>query len=139
MATMFIADPDVHLSNTLSDLAQHYGHQVVSVYSGRDLLTYLNDTPVDLCAVEVLLPDGDGLEIIPELRRSHPQVKIIAMCEGGIFGHDAAPLFLRMAQSLGADCTLAKPFVTQEFLRIAHELLDGRFQTQSVHLNLHSP
>lgn len=130
---MLIADPDVSLSNTLSTLAQRYGHRVVSVDNGRDLLAQIDGTAADLCAVEILLPDGDGLEVIPEIRRSYPQVKIIAMCEGGIFGRDAAPLFLRMAQSLGADRTLAKPFVLVEFLKAVHELLGVTFRSQPYH------
>jgi FixJ family two-component response regulator len=52
-------------------------------------------------------PGKDGLELIGELMKNFPQVKIIAMSGGG---YNGVLSVLQMAQHLGAKDILAKPF-----------------------------
>ncbi len=107
----------------LSQLALRHGHQAVTVDNGHALLDQLAQTPAELCAIEILLPELDGLEVIPAIRRRYPDTKILAMCSGGIFGQGTAAAFLQMAQFLGVHGTLVKPFALPEFMSLAHELL----------------
>lgn len=122
VATLLIADEDRGLVEVLSQLAQRHDYRVVNVDNGRALLDQLAQTPAELCAIELLLPELDGLEVIPLIRRHYPDTKILAMCGGGIFGPGAAAAFLQMAQFLGAHGTLVKPFALPEFLSLVHDL-----------------
>ena len=67
------------------------------------------------------MPDMDGLEVITELRRSHPDVKIIAISGGGSL---APGPYLRSAKILGADRTISKPFNNEEILSAVAELAE---------------
>jgi CheY-like chemotaxis protein len=66
---------------------------------------------VDLILVDILMPDMDGLQLIPLLRETRPACKIIAM-SGGLGERD----YLDTAKRLGANDTLKKPFSPQDLL-----------------------
>jgi len=57
------------------------------------------------------MPEKDGIEIITELRRTRPGVRILAISGGGRIGNTD---FLRIAERLGAAGAVAKPFDPDE-------------------------
>ena len=63
---------------------------------------------MDLILVDLLMPDMDGLELIPNLRKTRPTSKIIAI-SGGTGQWD----YLDASRYLGAHATLKKPFSLQ--------------------------
>ena len=65
----------------------------------------------DAAVVDILMPDRDGLNFILEIRKTRPDLRIVAISGGGRLG--AGPL-LRMADGLGADATLVKPFSSSD-------------------------
>ena len=81
--------------------------------NGREALQRVALTPYDLVITDILMPEQDGLEVIKELRRAFPTVKIIAISGGGLFDKASA---LKCATLLGAHRTLAKPFGPEELL-----------------------
>ena len=69
---------------------------------------------------DILMPEKDGLETITQSRKTHPQLKIIAMSGGGRHvGTDA----LVDASSLGAHQTLEKPFEPEQLVKILLSLI----------------
>jgi DNA-binding response OmpR family regulator len=69
---------------------------------------------------DILMPEQEGFETIRELRRDFPTTGIIAMSGGGQIGSDN---LLVIAERLGAQRALQKPFGLQELLDAVHELL----------------
>ena len=68
---------------------------------------------IDLVISDVIMPEKEGLEVIRELKRDYPAIKIIAISGGGHIG----PVdYLEMAQKLGAHATLMKPFSHQQLM-----------------------
>jgi CheY-like chemotaxis protein len=66
------------------------------------------------------MPEKEGIETMMEVRKDFPQVKIIAMSGGGRMGRlDLLP----MAESFGAQRTLAKPFERKELLEAIKAVL----------------
>ena len=66
------------------------------------------------------MPEKEGLETIMEMRRDFPATKIIAISGGGQKGRLVRALDI--AEKLGADCTLQKPFSSQEMITALHEV-----------------
>lgn len=64
----------------------------------------------DAVLLDRKLPDGDGLSLIPVLRRDYPGLPIIVLSALGSLDHRVAGL------DHGADDYLAKPFSTDELL-----------------------
>ena len=63
------------------------------------------------------MPEKEGLEVLMELRKRHPPVKIIAISGGD---------YLHMAKLMGAAKVLAKPFSSNVLIEAIDELLrDG--------------
>jgi DNA-binding response OmpR family regulator len=68
------------------------------------------------------MPEKEGLEVLMELRKKHPPVKIIAISGGD---------YLHMATLMGAAKVLAKPFPTNVLIEAIDELLrDGGASAQ---------
>jgi DNA-binding response OmpR family regulator len=63
-----------------------------------------------------VMPEKEGLEVLMELRKKHPPVKIIAISGGD---------YLHMAKLMGASKVLAKPFSTNVLIAAINELLPG--------------
>ena len=87
------------------------GYRVLIAESGKHGLRLLEHQEVDLIFVDIFMPEMDGLELIPLLRKTRPANKIIA-----ISGGSGMKNFLDTAKYLGADDTLMKPFSLQELL-----------------------
>lgn len=77
-------------------------------------------TPTDLIVTDIVMPEKEGLQAIMDIRRDFPKVRIIAMSGGGII---EAETYLKLAEKLGADRILIKPFRANELLAMVAELL----------------
>jgi two-component system, chemotaxis family, chemotaxis protein CheY len=77
-------------------------------------LVYAQHQP-DLVVADLIMPDGEGLELIKMLRRTYKEAKMIATTGGGRGGKTN---YLFMAQSMGADYTIEKPFSAEQLLSI---------------------
>jgi two-component system, NtrC family, response regulator len=79
MADILIVDDDSAICFALSHLIQSQGHDVHSVHSCTQAIDACRHGHYDLVFLDVGLPDGNGLEIIPQLRASasNPEIIII--------------------------------------------------------------
>ncbi len=66
------------------------------------------------------MPEKEGIETIIALRKSYPELKIIAMSGGG---RTSSQDYLHLARKLGANYTLAKPFLPDQLLDSVNMLL----------------
>ena len=76
----------------------------------------LNQAPEIAGESDLVMPETEGLEVIMELRRKDPDVRIIAMSGGGL---GRAEEYLKIAEKAGAQLTLSKPFGNAEFLDVS--------------------
>lgn len=61
----------------------------------------------DVVALDMMMPDRDGIEALIGLRRCFPDLPVLVASGGGTRGNLD---FLSMAQRLGAAATMVKPF-----------------------------
>jgi DNA-binding response OmpR family regulator len=120
MARILLIDDDAPVRTMLRLLLTHHGHTVVEAASGREGLRAFHDSPIDLAITDLVMPDVEGFEVLAELKKNGPEVKII-MITGGVRGRTAN--FLEMALRLGADKALAKPFAHAALLAAIDELI----------------
>lgn len=105
--TIAIADDVPEIQMLASTWLTAEGHRVLCAADGAQLLEIVRLQPVDVVITDVMMPESDGFEVIRELRRLHPQVRIITISGGA----SVMPLndCLRVAKALGAHAVLAKP------------------------------
>ncbi|MGD9504161.1 MAG: sigma-54-dependent transcriptional regulator [Syntrophobacteraceae bacterium] len=94
MAHVLIVDDDLLVSEMLSDLVRRLGHDAVSAATLSDGLTEIRGGEYDLVLLDVHLPDGNGLDALPDIRnaRSAPEV-IIVTGAGEVDGAELAIKF----------------------------------------------
>ena len=118
MAQILIVDDEENFRHVLKEILEFAGHEVLEANSGAQALEVYSSFRAELVMTDINMPGKDGIEIIMELRRDYPEVKIIAM-SGGDIGNSR----IEMAENLGADRILDKPFYTREILDAVELLL----------------
>ncbi len=79
MARILIIDDDEMMCQMLSGLVMTRGHEATCVFTLAEGLQYAARGDFDVIFLDVLLPDGNGVEAIPNLRilRGSPEIIII--------------------------------------------------------------
>lgn len=121
---ILVVDDDPQLRLALSHVLRRLGHQVDQATNGHQALQNIADHPAgyDLILMDIIMPDKEGIETILELRKTRPQLKIIAM-SGGARLHDYDPL--KLARDCGANFVIAKPFEPAALRQMVHACLDA--------------
>lgn len=121
MPNILVIDDEPQVLNMLQKMLELEGYTVLTAVDGKQGLRICETSAVDLVVTDVVMPEVEGLEVIMTLKRSSPNVKIIAISGGArIQPHD----YLDMAGMLGAHRTFTKPFKRQEMLDAIKELLE---------------
>jgi CheY-like chemotaxis protein len=121
--TILIIDDDPQIRKLCKRLLDGPGYCVREAESGKAALATLKITDVDLVLLDLTMPDMDGVEVLREVRRDLPQLKIIV-----ITGFMPETM-LKVAKLLGVAATLAKPFSSDSLLAIVSEVLQNKAQT----------
>jgi len=124
MAHILVIDDDIRMLTALQQMLEREGYDVLEAPDGKVATGLYREQPVDLVITDILMPEKDGLEIIMELRRDLPDVKIIAISGDGYI--ESGLYLLNVAKILGANRTLYKPFTHKEMLEAVAEPVDGR-------------
>jgi CheY-like chemotaxis protein len=126
--SVVVADDVVEIQQLVQRWLTELGFLVTCVSSGEDAVRVLRTVHVDMVITDIIMPDGDGLELISELKRAQPSVRVIAMSGGG--NHLRAVECLKFAQGLGAHGALMKPFNREQLLEmIGRQLSPGSAQS----------
>ncbi|WP_040509232.1 response regulator transcription factor [Gordonia soli] len=106
---ILVADDDPVVADVVRRYLQRDGMDVVVVASGAEALAEIERSPIDLAVLDVMMPEGDGIEVCRTIRASdHPDLPVIMLTALG----DADDRVLGL--ETGADDYLAKPFSPRE-------------------------
>lgn len=119
---VLVIDDEELVRDTLRRALESAGIEVVVAADGREGLKAYLANPTDVVVTDILMPEKEGIETIIELKREHPDVKIVAISGGDRAGNTD---FLEMAGLLGADRIMQKPFRPKELLATIEELFTG--------------
>jgi DNA-binding NtrC family response regulator len=110
--SILVSDDEDSIRSLLQHFLRNGGHRVVVVGNAREACEALRKDTFDLVITDVLMPEGDGLDLITELRKVQPKARILAMSGGGRYleGSD----YLKLARGLGAHNALMKPFTWEQ-------------------------
>jgi CheY-like chemotaxis protein len=68
MGRILIVDDEPQACQILSRLIRHLGHETAYRTGGAEALAYVDETPVDLLILDVMMPGMDGMEVLRRLR-----------------------------------------------------------------------
>jgi CheY-like chemotaxis protein len=113
--SILVVDDSTHIVEFVSELLRREGHAVVSARSGREASAILDSVAVDVLITDVLMPDGDGIELLHRLRRTaRAMPRVVAISGGGRYVDSQN--CLTIAAGAGAQVCLKKPFTDVELL-----------------------
>jgi DNA-binding response OmpR family regulator len=122
MARILLIDDDDLVRRALSQTMAREGHTVIEATNGKEGLELFRSARADLVITDIVMPGKEGTEVLIELRKKNPPVKVIAISGGG---RQSPADYLKVARHLGAAKVLAKPFSGDELLSAISELLPG--------------
>jgi DNA-binding NtrC family response regulator len=119
MTRILLIEDDIHLQKLLHQILTLAGYDVNGASNGIEGIKSYHETPADLVITDIIMPEKTGLETISELKKVYPELTIIAMSGGG----RADVELLKIAETLGAQRTLSKPFTRAELISTIKEVL----------------
>ena len=110
--SILVADDEEGIRNLLVHWLQRQGHTAAAVGSAVEAAGLLQERRFDLVITDIVMPCGDGFELIASFRKAQPSARIVAISGGGKYlqGTDC----LKIARGLGANAVVMKPFKWDE-------------------------
>ena len=108
MSEILLIDDDQELTELLGEWLQQEGFSVRACHDGRSARAALSGPLPDAVILDVMLPDGSGLELLRQLRTEHAELPVLMLSARG------EPLDRILGLELGADDYLAKPCEPRE-------------------------
>lgn len=116
-ATILIADDDRSIRTVLSQALGRAGHEVRTTGTAANLWRWVSDGEGDLVITDVVMPDENGLDLIPRIRKIRPDLRIIVMSAQNTL------LTAVRATERGAFEYLPKPFDLKEVVEVVQRAL----------------
>ena len=118
-ATILIADDDRSIRTVLTQALARHGHDVRTTGNAATLWKWIQNGDGDLVITDVVMPDENGLDLIPRIKRQRPELRVIAMSAQNTL------LTAVKAAERGAFEYLPKPFDLKELVRIVERALSA--------------
>lgn len=109
MTRILIIEDEEKLASLLADYCRHAGFTASVCLRGADGLAHLQEQGADAVLLDLMLPDGDGLEICKAIRRSSNVPILITSAR-------VDELDRLLGLELGADDYICKPFSPREVI-----------------------
>ncbi|MGY8956432.1 MAG: nitrogen regulation protein NR(I) [Alphaproteobacteria bacterium] len=116
-ATILIADDDRSIRTVLSQALGRAGYDVRTTGTAANLWRWVSDGEGDLVITDVVMPDENGLDLIPRIRKIRPDLRIIVMSAQNTL------LTAVRATERGAFEYLPKPFDLKEVVEVVQRAL----------------
>ena len=120
MKSILLIDDDDLSRGAVHKMLERAGYRVHSTGDGHGAIDRYRETPADLVITDLIMPEIDGLEVIQQLRRINPAVRVLAISGGG---RVEAEEYLSVARKFGAVEVLPKPFTGQELKKSVESAL----------------
>ena len=117
---ILVIEDDAQVKLMLRLALEKKGHTVCEAGDGVEGRAVVEAQAVDLVITDIFMPNEDGMIAISRIKKDWPRIKILAISGGAPGGSFD---FLPVAQALGADEVLHKPFSTEDLFQALTRLL----------------
>src|SRR6478752_2259759 len=115
--TILIADDDRSIRTVLTQALGRSGYQVRTTGNAATLWRWVAEGEGDLVITDVVMPDENGLDLIPRIKKLRPELRIIVMSAQNTL------LTAVKATERGAFEYLPKPFDLRELVNVVERAL----------------
>ena len=117
MSRLLLIDDDIELCELLSSWLSQEGFVVDACHDGQSAMNALHEVKPAAVVLDVMLPDGSGLELLKKIRQNHSELPVLMLSARG------EPLDRILGLELGADDYLSKPCDPRELTARLRALL----------------
>ena len=119
LPTILIADDDRSIRTVLTQALGRSGYQVRTTGNASTLWRWVEEGEGDLVITDVVMPDENGLDLIPRIKRVRPDLRILVMSA------QSTLITAVKATQRGAFEYLPKPFDLKELLAVVGRALEA--------------
>jgi two-component system nitrogen regulation response regulator GlnG len=116
-STILVADDDRGIRTVLNQALIRLGHEVRTTGNAATLWRWVQDGEGDLVITDVVMPDENGLDLIPRIKKIRPELRIIVMSAQNTL------MTAVKATERGAFEYLPKPFDLKELVNVVERAL----------------
>src|SRR5262249_29390272 len=116
-STILVADDDRAIRMVLNQALVRLGHDVRMTGNAATLWRWIADGGGDLVITDVIMPDENGLDLIPRIKKLRPELRII------VINVQKTLLTAVKATERGAFEYLPKPFDLRELVNVVERAL----------------
>ncbi|MBR2089108.1 MAG: response regulator [Fibrobacter sp.] len=120
MSTILIIDDDAQLNLMLKSALELKGYSVDTACNGKKAKSLYQKNTYDVIITDIIMPEGDGFEVILDLRRMGLSDRIIAISGGG---RTSAEDYLATAQHFDVAAIFSKPLDLQQLRTKVDEII----------------
>jgi two-component system nitrogen regulation response regulator GlnG len=117
--TILVADDDRAIRTVLHQALGRHGHTVRSTGAAATLWQWVQEGEGQLVITDVVMPDENGLDLVPRIRKLRPDLRIIVMSA------QSTLLTAVRATERGAFEYLPKPFDLNELISVVNRALSA--------------
>ena len=112
--SVLVADDEEEIRALLMHWLVGAGHTVTAVANATEARAVTKQRRFDVVITDVLMPDGDGIQLINDLKQAQPDARVVAISGGGLYveGDNC----LKIAKAFGAHAAVMKPFSREQLL-----------------------
>lgn len=110
MIKILVVDDDMYIRELVSTLLRNEDFDTREAVDGRDALQKLSEEKIDLCVLDIMMPNMDGFEFCQKARRYYEDIPILMLTAKGEISQKVKGF------ELGADDYLTKPFEAAELI-----------------------
>ena len=115
--TILVAEDLGSINRLICARLEKEGYQVIPAYDGSEALKAINEQPVDLALLNMMMPYIDGSQVLKRIRAAGISIPVI------IFSVKSHESFLKQCLYYGANGYLVKPFQLDDMITLANDLL----------------
>ena len=119
---ILVVDDERPILMTLEALLQRHGYTIETAATAAHGLRSLRNNPPAVVLLDLQLPDAEGLEMLDQIKREHPQTQVIILT-----AHDSLSNAIESIKR-GAYHFISKPYAPEELL----SLVEKAIETQSL-------
>ena len=119
--SILVADDEAGIRDLLQHGLERAGHNVTCACTGQEAARLLSTRRFDLVITDIVMPDGDGFELITRVKQQKTQTAVLAISGGGMYFRGAE--CLKMAKGVGADAVVSKPFAWNQLIAGIEQLI----------------
>lgn len=114
MAVALVIDDDPQVRTLPAMMLKRAGYDVAEAGDGTEGINLCSSLEPDVIVTDIFMPRQDGIDVLREVRAQPWQPRVVAISGGS---PRMQMDFLKIAQKLGADAVVHKPFTPSQLLQ----------------------